>query len=80
MKLYGRAMSTFTIGEVAERSGFTTSALRYYEGIGLISPSGRTPAGYRLFDEHALARLSFIEGAKHLGCYGIFTLVRLFFH
>lgn len=68
MRVYRLAMSTFTIGEVAERSGFTASALRYYEDIGLISPSARTPAGYRLFDEHALARLSFIAGAKHLGC------------
>ena len=31
-------MSTYTIGEVAERSGFSASALRYYEGIGLVEP------------------------------------------
>jgi DNA-binding transcriptional MerR regulator len=61
-------VSTYTIGEVADRSGFTTSALRYYEGIGLVSPPTRTGAGYRLYDDDSLARLAFIARAKHLGC------------
>ena len=61
-------MSTYTIGEVAHRSGFTTSALRYYEGRGLVSPATRTESGYRVYDDHALARLAFIARAKHLGC------------
>jgi DNA-binding transcriptional MerR regulator len=61
-------VSTYTIGEVADRSGFTASALRYYEGIGLVEPSSRTGAGYRLYDDGALARLAFIARAKQLGC------------
>ena len=61
-------MSTYTIGETAERSGFSASALRYYEGIGLVEPSTRTGAGYRLYDDDALARLAFIARAKQLGC------------
>ena len=61
-------MSTYTIGETAERSGFSASALRYYEGIGLVEPSTRTDAGYRLYDDESLARLSFISRAKQLGC------------
>ncbi len=61
-------MSTYTIGEVADRSGFSASALRYYEGIGLVAPASRTEAGYRLYDEHTLARLAFITRAKQLGC------------
>jgi len=61
-------VSTYTIGEVAGRSGFTASALRYYEGIGLLSPSARTDAGYRLYDDRVLARLAFIARAKRLGC------------
>jgi DNA-binding transcriptional MerR regulator len=61
-------MSTFTIGEIAERSGFSTSALRYYEGIGLVPPATRTAAGYRLYDDDTLTRLTFIARAKHLGC------------
>ena len=61
-------VSTSTIGEVADRTGFATSALRYYEGIGLVLPSSRTAAGYRIYDDHALDRLAFIARAKQLGC------------
>src|SRR5436190_18350604 len=61
-------MTRYSIGEVAKRTGFTTSALRYYEGIGLVAPSGRTEGGYRTYDEQAVARLAFIARAKELGC------------
>ena len=62
------AQTTLTIGEVAERSGFPPSTLRYDEAIGLVVPSARSGAGYRLYDERALARLSFVGRAKRLGC------------
>ena len=62
------SVRTYTIGEAAERSGFTASALRYYEGIGLVQPATRTGAGYRLYDDEALARLAFVSRAKQLGC------------
>jgi DNA-binding transcriptional MerR regulator len=61
-------MGTYTIGEAAERSGFSASALRYYEDIGLVVPAARTEAGYRLYDDRGLARLAFIARAKQLGC------------
>jgi MerR family transcriptional regulator, copper efflux regulator len=61
-------VSTYTIGEAAQRSGFSASALRYYEGIGLVVPSTRTDAGYRVYDDDALGRLAFISRAKQLGC------------
>ncbi|MDQ3312616.1 MAG: MerR family DNA-binding transcriptional regulator [Actinomycetota bacterium] len=61
-------MSSYTIGDIARRSGFSASALRYYEAIGLVEPSGRTDAGYRLYDGEALTRLAFIARAKQLGC------------
>jgi DNA-binding transcriptional MerR regulator len=61
-------VSTYTIGQIAEQSGFTTSALRYYEGVGLVVPAGRTPAGYRQYDDGTLSRLAFITRAKQLGC------------
>jgi MerR family copper efflux transcriptional regulator len=61
-------VSNYTIGEVAERSGFSASALRYYEGIGLVEPTTRTGAGYRIYDDQTLARLAFIARAKQLGC------------
>jgi MerR family copper efflux transcriptional regulator len=65
---YSRNVTTYTIGEVADRTGFTASALRYYEGIGLVLPATRTEAGYRLYDETTLSRLAFIARAKQLGC------------
>lgn len=61
-------MSTLTIGQVAERSGFSTSSLRYYEGIGLVAPLARTDAGYRVYDETTVERMAFIARAKQLGC------------
>jgi DNA-binding transcriptional MerR regulator len=61
-------VSTYSIGEVANRSGFSASALRYYEGIGLVAPATRTPAGYRVYDDDTLSRLGFIDRAKRLGC------------
>ncbi len=56
------------IAEVARRSGFSASTLRYYEDIGLVTPIDRTPAGYRLYDERTVERLAFIGRAKQLGC------------
>jgi DNA-binding transcriptional MerR regulator len=61
-------MSTFTIGQVAKRTGFTASALRYYEDVGLVTPATRTDAGYRIYDDDAVSRLAFIARAKQLGC------------
>lgn len=61
-------MDTLTIGQVADRTGFATTTLRYYEDIGLLMPASRTAAGYRLYDEHSVERLAFIAHAKQLGC------------
>jgi DNA-binding transcriptional MerR regulator len=58
----------YTVGDVAERSGFSASALRYYEGIGLVEPVSRSSGGYRIYDDDVLARLAFIARAKQLGC------------
>jgi MerR family copper efflux transcriptional regulator len=56
------------IHEVAERSGFTPSTLRYYEEIGLLPTPTRTGSGYRSYDERTIERLTFIGRAKQLGC------------
>jgi MerR family redox-sensitive transcriptional activator SoxR len=55
-----------TIGEVARRSGVTTSALRFYDAQGLIR-AGRTESGHRLFPRDTLRRVAFIRVAQHLG-------------
>lgn len=56
------------IKDVADRSGFTPTTLRYYEELGLLPPAARTAAGYRTYDESTLERLAFIGRAKQLGC------------
>lgn len=61
-------MDTLTIGQVAERIGFSTSTLRYYEDIGLVAPASRSVSGYRLYDRRSLERLAFVGHAKQLGC------------
>lgn len=58
----------YRIKELAERSGFSATALRYYEEIGLLPEAARTPAGYRVYDDGTLERLAFITRAKQLGC------------
>ncbi|CAN5506019.1 hypothetical protein BH10ACT1_BH10ACT1_11690 [soil metagenome] len=54
------------ISEVSARTGFSASALRFYEGAGLVHP-GRTPAGYRVYDDRTIERLRFVARAKELG-------------
>jgi MerR family copper efflux transcriptional regulator len=59
-------MDAMTIADAAEATGFSASALRFYEDARLISP-GRTPAGYRTYTDDDLATLRFIGRAKRLG-------------
>lgn len=42
------------IGELAARSGLTSSRIRYYEQIGLLKPVGRRTNGYRSYGPEAL--------------------------
>jgi MerR family redox-sensitive transcriptional activator SoxR len=55
-----------TIGEVAERSGVATSALRFYEEQGLIA-SERTDAGHRRYPRAIIRRVAFIVFAQKIG-------------
>lgn len=54
------------IGEVAEMSGLATSAIRYYEQLGLIDPPARHN-GRRLFADNAWSRLKAITAARDAG-------------
>jgi DNA-binding transcriptional MerR regulator len=60
-------MAQVPISEVSRATGFSSSALRYYERIGLLSPVGRSAGGYRVYDDRAVERLQFIARAKRLG-------------
>lgn len=55
-----------TVGEIARRSGFAESAVRYYEGLGLLSAT-RTSGGQRRFERSTLRRLAFIRAARNIG-------------
>lgn len=56
-----------TVKEVAELTGISIRTLRYYDEIGLLKPTQVTEAGYRLYDEKALAKLQEILFFKELG-------------
>jgi MerR family redox-sensitive transcriptional activator SoxR len=61
-----RADGLLTIGEVAHRSGFAASAVRFYEKQGLID-AARTSGGQRRFERQVLRRLAFVRAARHVG-------------
>jgi DNA-binding transcriptional MerR regulator len=50
-------VSEYTVGEVARLAHVSVRALHHYDGIGLLTPSGRSAAGYRLYSEADLRRL-----------------------
>ncbi len=54
------------IGELAARSGLATSALRYYEELGLIR-SERTAGGQRRYARSTLRRVAFVRAAQQIG-------------
>ena len=56
-----------TVRKLAAMFGLSRSALLYYDRIGLLRPSARSPAGYRLYDEQAIARLRQIRAYKNAG-------------
>ncbi len=59
-------MTELTIGELSERSGIATSAIRYYEDRGLVD-SRRTTGNQRRYERPMLRRLAFIRTAQRVG-------------
>jgi DNA-binding transcriptional MerR regulator len=58
---------TWLVNEVAALSGVTVRALHHYDEIGLLTPSGRSAAGYRLYGDADLLRLQQILIGRELG-------------
>ena len=56
-----------SISEIAELTGISQRTLRYYDEIGLLTPTATTGAGYRLYDGEALERLQLILLFRELG-------------
>lgn len=60
-------MKDMAIGEIARRAGIQTSAIRYYESVGLLAPPRRTANGRRRYDASVLQRLALIQLARQAG-------------
>ncbi len=56
-----------TVGEVAELANVTVRTLHHYDDVGLVRPSARTDAGYRLYDGDDLERLQTVLFYRELG-------------
>ena len=55
------------IGTIARRADLPTKTVRYYADIGLVLPSGRSSAGYRIYSEVELNKLRFVRSARSFG-------------
>ncbi len=60
-------MKTFNIGELSEKSGVASHAIRFYERENLMPEPARTQSNYRRYPEDSIARLQFIIHAKQWG-------------
>src|SRR5690242_6442708 len=58
---------TWTVGELARATGVTVRTLHHYDELGLLAPSARSDAGYRLYDEAAVEQLYRIRALQALG-------------
>ena len=56
-----------TIGKLAENAGVNRQTIFYYERRGLLSPTRRTDAGYRLYEPEAVRVIRFVKNAQELG-------------
>jgi DNA-binding transcriptional MerR regulator len=58
---------SYSVGQVSAFAGVTVRTLHHYDRAGLLSPSGRSGAGYRLYGDADLARLQQILFYRELG-------------
>ncbi|MET8540054.1 MerR family transcriptional regulator [Kitasatospora sp. NPDC004799] len=59
--------TTYTIGELARRTGLTVKTVRFYSDQGIVSPADRNPAGHRRYGTDAVARLELVRTLRELG-------------
>ena len=57
----------YSIGELARLTGSSVTTIRFYSDAGIVQPADRTPAGYRRYDDAALARLRLVRTLRDLG-------------
>ncbi len=54
------------VGQLADQSGKTVRAIRFYEELGLLEPAQRTKGGFRQYDGSALIRIHWIDRLQEL--------------
>jgi DNA-binding transcriptional MerR regulator len=57
----------YSIGDLARRTGLPVKTIRFYADEGVVPETGRTPAGYRVYDVGAVARLDLVRTLRELG-------------
>ncbi|MFE9451763.1 MerR family transcriptional regulator [Streptomyces sp. NPDC006739] len=57
----------YSIGELARLTGLTVKTIRFYSDRGIVAPTDRSPAGYRLYSIDAVARLDLVRTLRELG-------------
>ncbi|MEU6986407.1 MerR family transcriptional regulator [Streptomyces sp. NPDC046324] len=57
----------YSNGELSRRTGLTVKTIRFYSDRGIVPPTDRSPAGYRLYGPDALARLDLARTLRELG-------------
>lgn len=57
----------FTVGELAKLTGITVRTLHHYDELGVVRPSARSAAGYRLYEEQDVLRLQQVLLYRELG-------------
>jgi DNA-binding transcriptional MerR regulator len=61
------SLQPLQIGQVAQKTGLSVDAIRFYEKAGLLPRPARTEGGYRLYHQSEIADLEFIQKAQRLG-------------
>ncbi|MCX5366508.1 MerR family transcriptional regulator [Streptomyces sp. NBC_00124] len=61
------ATTLYSIGELSRRTGLSVRTIRFYSDSGVVAPTTRSPAGYRLYDLDALLRLELLRTLRELG-------------
>ncbi|MGI8761883.1 MAG: MerR family transcriptional regulator [Jatrophihabitantaceae bacterium] len=62
-----REVHAWKVGQLASSTGLTVRTLHHYHHLGLVQPSGRTPAGYRLYVAADVQRLYQVLALRQLG-------------
>ncbi len=62
----GELRPSYRMEEIVRRTGLTPRAIRYYGEMGLLSPSGRTAGGFRLFSDADVSQLLRIKELQTL--------------